>query len=508
MHLARSHRRDRRRTLAALTAAALVLPLTLAAAPAQADAATIDLTGIVTGATGAEAGAVVTASPSGATTTTGADGRYTLRLPAAGAYELAVAPAHRCASPATVPVEVAAGGGAEDVALEPRTDAFGTACSVTAAAEFPAGTQRLRLADRASGTAAFALPFPVPFYGRAYRSLTASVDGALSFVPPGGQTADGTLHAFGDDLTVDGRSGVYWAATGTAPHRKIVVEWRNVKIAGSAARERIGFAAVIGEDGTASLHYQGISGSGREDGSSATIGAESHTGAGALLYSRDEGTLRDGTVIALRQTRTAVILGRVTDANDRLPVVGARVGAYSGGLGPSGSADADGAYLFQVPASWQDYDVVLDAPYYWGDRTTVTAVPGSVRLVDGELGTGRVTADERSLRVKAPSDSRRTRTLTLTNTGGIPAAYSVAEKDGQGWLTVSPAGGGLEGAGQEPYDRTEVTVTVDTTGVAPGTVLKGTLRVRSDSGRGPVTDIPVTVIVRGHSGAGEAVPGL
>lgn len=503
MHVARSHRRDRRRTLAALTAAALALPLALAAGPAHADAATTDLVGVVTGATGPEAGAVVTASPSGATATTGADGRYTLRLPAGGGYELAVAPAHRCASPATVRVEVAETGGVGDVALAPRTDAFGTACSVTTAAEFPAGTQRLRLPDRASGTAAFALPFPVPFYGRAYRSLTAAVDGTLSFVSAGGQTADGTLHAFGDDLAVDGRSGVYWAATGTAPHRKIVVEWRNVKIAGSATGERIGFAAVIGEDGTASLHYRDISGTGRENGSAATIGTESHTGEGALVYSRNEGTLRDGAVISLRQTRTAVILGTVTDANDQLPVAGARVGAYTGGLGASGSADAHGAYLFQVPANWQDYDVVLDAPHYWGDRITVTAVPGGVRLVNGELGTGRVTADKRSLTVKAPADSVRTRTLVLTNAGSIPTAYAVAEKDGQGWLAVSPAGGGLEGAGQEPYDRATVTITVDTSGVAPGTVLKGTLRVRSDSGRGPVIDIPVKVIVRGHGGSGE-----
>ncbi|MFF7180411.1 carboxypeptidase-like regulatory domain-containing protein [Streptomyces sp. NPDC008121] len=507
MRLARSHRRDRWRTLAALTTAALVLPLALAAAPAQADTATIDLTGLVTGATGAEAGAVVTASPSGATATTGADGRYTLRLPAAGAYELAVAPAHRCASPATVAVEVGATGGAEDVALAPRTDTFGTACSVTTAAEFPAGTERLRLTDRASGTASFALPFPVPFYGRAYRSLTASVDGTLSFAPPGGGSADGTLHAFGDDLAVDGRSGVYWAATGTAPHRRIVVEWRNVRIAGPSHGERISFAAVIGEDGTAALHYRDLSGTGRENGSSATIGAESHTGEGALIYSRDEGTLRDGTVIALRQTRTAVILGRVTDANDLLPVAGARVAALSGGVGPSGSTGADGAYLFQVPASWQDYDVVLDAPSYGGDRIPVTAVPGSVRLVDGELGTGRVTADTRSLTVEAPADSRRARTLTLINEGGIPTAYTAAEKDGQGWLTVSPASGGLEGAGQEPYDRAAVTVTVDTTGAAPGTVLRGTVRVRSESGRRPVIDIPVKVIVRGHGGTEGAAQG-
>lgn len=492
-----------------LTAAALALPLALAAAPARAeDPAAVDLTGVVTGATGVEAGAVVTATPSGATVTTGADGRYTLRLPAAGEYRLAVTPDHHCASPADVQVEVTAAGGAEDVALASRTDTFGTACSVATGGAFPSGTTKLRFADRASGTADIALPFPVPFYGRAYRSLTASVDGTLSFAAPGAQTPDGTFHAFGDDLAVDGRSGVYWAATGTAPHWTVVVEWRNVRIAGPPARERISFSAVIGEDGTASLHYRDLSGAGRETGSSATIGAESHTGAGALIYSREEAALRDGTVISFRQTRTAVILGRVTDANDLLPIAGAHVGAYSGGVGPSRRADADGAYLFQVPANWQDYDVVLGAAHYWGDRITVTAVPGSVRLVDGELGTGRVTADQRSLTVRAPADTRTTRTLVLTNEGSIPTTYTVAEKDGQPWLTASPADGALEGAGQAPYDRVAVTLTVDTTGVAPGTVLKGTVRVVSDSGREPVIELPVKVIVRGHQGSAEAGQGL
>ncbi|HEY9367353.1 S8 family serine peptidase [Streptomyces sp.] len=476
------------------------------------EAASADVTGVVTGAGGPEAGAVLTAQGTPVTGKTGSDGRYTLRLPL-GTYQLNVAPAHRCASAITVQVEVA-GATARDVALPSRTDTFGTACAVSGSADFPTGATKLTYSSTTFGTATFALPFAVPFYGKTYRQATASVDGVLSFgasstsstntTLPTASTPNGALYPFWDNLTVDAEAGVYWAATGIAPHRKIVVEWRNALIAGSTTGERISFAAVLSEDGSASLHYKDVSGTGLENGSSATIGAESHTGTDALLYSFNEGTLADGTVISLRQTKTAVVTGRVTDANDEQPIGNVQVSATSGGLGPAESTAADGTYLLQAPAEWRDYDVDFSAPHYGNDRGMITAQNGQIYVVNGSLGTGRVTADQESLTVIAPAGGSRTRTLNLANTGSVATAYTVAEKDGKSWITASPASGGLEPAGESPYDRAKVTLSFDTTGVAPGTVLTGALQVKSDSGRRPVIDIPVKLVVPAYRTAIDA----
>ncbi|MEU8529115.1 S8 family serine peptidase [Streptomyces sp. NPDC048629] len=476
------------------------------------EAASADVTGVVTGGTGPEAGALLTAQGTPVTGRTGTDGRYTLRLPY-GTYQLNVVPAHRCASATTVQVEVT-GATTKNVELPSRTDAFGTACSVSTSGDFPSGTTKLAYAGTTFGTATFALPFPVPFYGKTYRQATASVDGVLSFgasstssantTLPTTSTPNGALYPFWDNLTVDAEAGVYWAATGTAPHRKIVVEWRNALLAGSASGERISFAAVLSEDGSASLHYKDVSGTGLENGSSATIGAESHDGADALLYSFNEGTLRDGTTISLRQTRTAVVTGKVIDGNDGLPVAGASVTASSGGLGPSELTDASGVYLLQMPAEWRDYDIYVSAGYYWTDRTLITAQNGQVYVFDSEIATARVTADTESLTVIAPPGATRTRAVNVVNTGSVPTTFTVTEKDGKGWITASPASGSLEGAGMDPYDRAKVTVTFDTTGVAPGTVLTGTLQVKSHSGRKPVTDIPVKLVVPAYRTAIDA----
>ncbi|WP_406860215.1 S8 family serine peptidase [Streptomyces sp. HUAS MG47] len=476
------------------------------------EAPSADVTGVVTGATGPEGHAVLTAQGTPVTGKTGPDGRYTLRLPH-GTYQLNVVPAHRCASATTVQVEVT-GATTKNIALPARTDAFGTACAVSAAADFPTGATKLAYSSTTFGTATFALPFPVPFYGRTYRQATASVDGVLSFgasstsssntTLPTASTPNGALYPFWDNLTVDAEAGVYWGTTGTAPHRRLVVEWRNALIAGSASGERISFAAALSEDGSASLHYKDVSGAGLENGSTATIGAESHTGTDALLYSYNEGTLTDGTVIALRQTTTAVVTGRVVDANDLQPVASARVFASSGGLGPTEDTDANGVYLLQMPAGWRDYDIGISAGHYWPDGSSITARNGEVYVVNGELGTGRVTADTEALTVIAPAGQTRTRTLNLANTGSLAAWFKVAEKDGKSWVSVSPAAGDLEPEGVSPYDKAQVALSFDTTGVAPGTVLTGTLQVTSQSGRRPVIDIPVKLVVPAYRTAVDA----
>ncbi|MGW6459067.1 carboxypeptidase regulatory-like domain-containing protein, partial [Streptomyces sp. NPDC055078] len=449
------------------------------------------VSGRITGSGGAEAGASVAVRGTPVATTSGADGGYRLRLPL-GTYDLTVTPDHRCAAPATVRIEVTADA-VRDIALADRSDAFGTTCSVTTGAAFPTGTTKLSYPDTREGMAAIDLPFPVPFHGKTYRKATVSIKGVLGFGPmnPFGYNArlpevyapNGALYPFWDDLVLDDRSGVYWSATGTAPHRRIVVEWRNVIIPVTSP-ERLSFAAVVGEDGTASFHYKDIDET-LDNASYATIGTENETGTDALLYSYNEPTVREGMSIHFRTTRTSVLAGTVTDANDGQPVAGATV--TGGGRGDT--TGPDGGYLFQVPATSTPYDIAVSAPAYAPATVRAEPRPGAITVADAVLSTGRVTPDARSLTVVVPPGERRTRTLTLHNTGE-PTPYALAEKDGKGWITPDSTAGDLARDG-----RRTVTLTVDPAGALPGSVLRGTLRLTSQSGRTPVRDIPVTVIV-------------
>ncbi|MFI1399747.1 S8 family serine peptidase [Streptomyces sp. NPDC020681] len=463
------------------------------------EAASAEVTGRITSHAGAEANAVVTAQGTPVSAKSAADGSYTLRLPV-GVYDLAVTPAHRCASATSVRVELAANT-AKDIALPDRTDTFGTACT-TGGGDFPSGGTKLAYTSTTFGTAAFELPFPVAFYGRTYRTATASIDGVLSFgtastsssntTLPTTFTPNGSLYPFWDNLTVDAEAGVYWSATGSAPHRKIVVEWRNALIAATTS-ERVSFAAVLGEDGSASFHYKDFSGTGFENGSGATVGAENATGTDALLYSFNEGTVRDGMSIGFRTTRTAVLAGTVTDANDGKPIAGAAV-AVTGGADTTG---ADGGYLLQLAAD-TPYDIAVSAPAYTPASAQRTPKPGEIALADAALKTGRVAADSTALTVVAPAAQQRARTITLVNTGSA-TAFTVAEKDGKSWIKADPGTGQLTAGAQQ-----KIALTLDTTGAAPGSVLTGTLQVKSESGRRPVIDIPVKLVVPAYQTAIDA----
>ncbi|MEO3974009.1 S8 family serine peptidase [Streptomyces sp. CAU 1734] len=281
---------------------------TLAPAPAG------RLTGKVTGNAGGEAGATVTVRGAALTTTSAADGSYTLPLPA-GAYELLVTPAHGCAETTAIRADVAASGPSgtgtvKNLALRPRTDGRGTTCSVAQGEPFPQGVNRLQMKGSNPPRAEIDLPFPVSLYGVPTRKLHALSEGMLAFTQqgisignnllphPGDPSA--TLYPFWDSLTVAHWSDVYWSTTGTAPHRKVTVEWRNLVLTGVTPEQRITFAAVVGEDGSYSFHYKDIGATAAEKGASATVGVEDHESAHALVHSFNKPVLRDGMSIHFR----------------------------------------------------------------------------------------------------------------------------------------------------------------------------------------------------------------
>ncbi|MEV6107973.1 S8 family serine peptidase [Streptomyces sp. NPDC051940] len=455
-----------------------------------------------------EAGAKVDVSGTPASATTGAYGGYSLQLPL-GAYQLAVTPGGNCAEPVIVTVEVAADTTAKDVDLAVRSDTFGTTCRPVDA-PFPTAQTRLGLSG-AAGTATVNLPFPVALYGRTYTSASVSVEGALAFGAssttsinmelPIELAPNGALYPFWDNLLMDNSSGVYTSFRGTAPHREFVVEWRNMILSDNKP-QRLGFAAVISEDGGYTFHYRGIEDGAAERGGSATIGAENHEGTEAFQYSRDEPVLRDGMVLEFRPEKTASVSGVATDANDGLPLAGAKVTVTRDGAAvATGTTGADGAYLVQVPAAKDPaaYRIEITAAHYESASRTATLAGGAVSREDSALHTGRVTADPAGgWTLVIPSGESRQRTLTLHNTGSA-TDYTVTEASGAGWLTVDPAAGRLAAGEQR-----DIALTFDASDAAPGSVLRGTVKVVSESGRKPVTEIPVTVAVPAYRTAVDA----
>ncbi|MFJ8881852.1 S8 family serine peptidase [Streptomyces sp. NPDC102402] len=475
----------------------------LAAAP------TGTVTGTVTSDSGPEADAVVKVRGTPATATTGEDGAYSLKLPV-GSYPLDVTPLNKCAAAVGTTLDVATGSATKDIELPTRTDSTGTTCRQTDE-DFPTGDTKVAL----TGYAAVDLPFPVALYGRTYDKGWVSVDGALIFGSlslsganariPDRSGANGVLYPFWDDLRMDGASGVYTSVKGTAPHRSYVVEWRDMVLVGDSAR-RVGFSAGINEDGTYSFHYKDIDAGGRgyEQGTGATIGAESHDGTQGFEYAANELSVRDGMSLRFTPERNAVVSGTVTDANDGKAVSGAEVSVTRGDSKvATARTRGDGAYLLQIPVDGpDDYRVDITAEHY-GSATRTAELQGlSVLRTETALTTGAVAVDRsEGWTLMIPPGETRERGLTLTNSGSA-AGYTVKEKGGAAWVTAGPAQGRLD-----PGGRQQVTLAIGTGQAKPGTTLHGTVVIASESARAPVVELAVTVVVPAYRAAIDAGSG-
>ncbi|MFD3996066.1 carboxypeptidase regulatory-like domain-containing protein [Streptomyces sp. NPDC058548] len=458
------------------------------------------LTGTVRSDSGTEADIAIKVQGTPVRAATASDGTYKLTLPV-GSYRISLAPLNHCVAPIGIVADIATGSATKDVALATRTDAFGTTCRQVPA-DFPAGDTAVGLVPPSAAYAPVTPPFPVALYGHAYDKGWVTRDGQLIFgyLALGGNSslpnktpANGALSPFWDQLAMDSSSGVYTAVRGTAPHREYVVEWRDMLLAADPTR-RIGFAAVLGEDGTYTFHYKGIDPSekGFEQGIGATIGAENHDGTDALQYSYDERSVRDGMAIRFRPDGHAVVSGTVTDANDGKPVSGATVTVTRGGAAVGTvTTRADGAYLAQVPVTAAaDHKITVTAPHYTTVSRTAELRSLAALRTESALTTGAVRADNAAgWQLVVPAGEQRTRTLTLTNDGSS-APYTVAEKASASWLKIAPASGTLGAGG-----RQQVTLTFDTTAAKPGTAYTGTLVLTSESARTPTLSLPLKLVV-------------
>ena len=81
---------------------------------------------------------------------------------------------------------------------------------------------------------------------------------------------------------------------GSAPNRKFVVEWRNVRFFADDGSARVSFEVVLTENGDITVTWKDIGAAAIEQGSSATVGIENAAGTIALQYSLNQPVLRTG----------------------------------------------------------------------------------------------------------------------------------------------------------------------------------------------------------------------
>ncbi|WP_425832127.1 S8 family serine peptidase [Streptomyces fractus] len=238
--------------------------------------------------------------------TSGSDGTFTLPKVAEGTYTLKVTPTEPvlCNGEYTAELKVD-GDETRTVRLPNRTDDSGNSCA-PAAYSWIAGSSKVALSgDEDAKTVS--LPFPVSFYGVKYSSAAVTTDGLINFLSPRiGDYANealpsqaqpnGIVAPLWDDLTLDKKSSVQTATTGTTGSRKFAVVWNNVLFAGTTNRAT--FEAVFDEaTGAVTFQYKSVPGS----GASATAGIENQAGTDALQYSYNQAVLTAGSAIRITQ---------------------------------------------------------------------------------------------------------------------------------------------------------------------------------------------------------------
>lgn len=236
--------------------------------------------------------------------TADAAGNYAFPLVAQGTYDLQVAPPSRCVEGVTESVALTATT-TRNVTLPVRQDAFGHTCTTPTLSFEEAATVLPISGDEGMGTVT--LPFSFPFYGGSYTTVHICTNGIVSFAPipcntsagwtnrpiPDVQAPNAAIYPYWDDLWVDASSSIRGEAKGSAPTRRYVIEFRNVRYFNDTTR-RVDFSAVLHENGDVLMQYRNIAADGREQGNSATIGIENAAGTDALQYSFNEPVLTSG----------------------------------------------------------------------------------------------------------------------------------------------------------------------------------------------------------------------
>jgi N-acetylneuraminic acid mutarotase len=379
--------------------------------------------------------------------TTGADGSYSFASVPEGAYDVR-AEAGRCNTAHTQQL-VVDGDETLDFALPQRHDNFGYFCQVVTPNYIEGDTPFPLSGD--DNFAPVTLPFAFSFYGQTYTSGNVCTNGFITFGTgtcpftnssiPSAATPNNAIYPFWDDLFVDPPTSSMFTSTLSNPNR-FVIEWRNVRFFGDTTR-RLDVEVVLFENGRILTQYRNIAADSREQGNSATIGIENAAGDDALQYSFNEATI--GTpdyAVLYRLPPSGFVEGHVTDDNDHLGIGGATVKALqNGAVTRQTSTDASGFYRMQLPVG--DYTIEASKTNYETGSADVTITVDQTTTQDFSLRTPRGEVTPTSLEFVVQRNETQTKTLTLSNTGGLPMTWDVKESGGGEGLPSRQSGSKL-----------------------------------------------------------------
>jgi hypothetical protein len=168
------------------------------------------------------------------------------------------------------------------------------------------------------------LPFPFPYYSATSTALRVGSNGALLFNSTSatlgannaalvGTSARNLIAPFWDDLDGD-VGGIYWQVLGTAPNRRVVIEWHQRAHWQAGLVEGVGaatFEVVLFEDGDLLFQYQDVDfGSALyDDGVSATVGLRGPGTPDFLQFSHNTAALADNLAICFDRPGSGIACG-------------------------------------------------------------------------------------------------------------------------------------------------------------------------------------------------------
>ncbi len=375
---------------------------------------------------GAEVVAVGTPLPAAVTDATGA---YSLRLPV-GSYEL-VASKGGCMEKDFGFVTVRAAT-RHNFFLVTKIDDFGHGCLKIANEWHEAAHQTALFGDDTYGR--LRLPFEFPFYGDTYDRAYIATNGFISFEDPiwapyfpegipNRNLPNAAVYPLWTDLVVDEDADVMYETIGSVPNQAFVVEYQNLRPWGGSSR--VDFQVKLWQNGDIDFLYRNNDNR-VGDASGALVGIENATGTDALQFSLFEASIAPNDAYRFTVVPTGLVSGTVIDANDGLPVVGARVAAAPSGR--STVTDADGRYTLRlVPGR---YVLTVDATHYVSgmsrpvfirkDRTTV---------VDFTLLAPVAVVTPTEIVASAGLSESTDVTLNISNAGSAAYQWQLFERD-------------------------------------------------------------------------------
>ena len=360
--------------------------------------------------------------------TTDASGAYDLVLPI-GTYTLR-ASAGGCTEIASAEVTLAAADVVQDFSLFRKLDDFGHGCRAITFDWVDAGSQSALYGDEFAGR--LRLPFDFEFYGTTYHQVFLSDNGYLNFLGPDQYNGfpiaipnagppNAAIYAFWQDLAIDESSSIDYDTIGVSPDRAFVIEYSNMQVFGSSAH--ISFEVKLWENGSIDMLYA-ANPANPGDGRNAGIGIENATGTDALQFSFLQDVVVPNTAYRYEHVPTGLIHGVVTDANDGLPIAGAKVTATPGGR--SATTAGDGTYSLRLrPGSYQ---LAASADNYVTGTSALIVSDGSDDVRDFALTAPIASVDPPSIDATVDFGDVTSAHLTISNNGSAPYHWVAKEQ--------------------------------------------------------------------------------